>query len=324
MVFLGRDLLSQQEDTLGITKGDSSKPTMSQYRASRLLSAYGTANPSSASNFVVPAASAKTMQSAIRTGKIDDEGKLVGGEDDSASEAEDDAMQEVLELLKRGEVYNLGPNGEPIHHLPPKDDQAKAKPTETAAALGLNEESRKLPPLSTKHPISKFKVSRAAAGRNETPISESATPVNNLERSSPKLSSPSGPIPPMVVGSPSFVPPPGIDQTLMAGQPPLDPFSMIVDSPSFPRPAVKAKAPAAVASSGSAPAPKPAPIPTPVASRVMERKSSRPNRPPTVIASGIREAKPLATPAAQASQSEDTAPTEPPKKVSRFKMQRMQ
>ena len=323
-MFSARDSPSQQEDTLGITKCDSSKPAISQYRASRLLSAYGTANPSSASNFVVPAASAKTMQSAIRTGKLDDEGKLIGGEDDSASEAEDDTMQQVLELLKRGEVYNLGPKGEPTHSLPPKVDQAKAKPTETAAALGLNDESKRLPPLSTKNPIFNFKVSRAAAGRNDTPVSETATPVNELERSSPKLSSPSGSSPLAAIGSTPFASPPGIDQSLMAGQPPLDPFSMVVDSPSFPRLAVKTKASGDAASSSAPPLPKPVPIAAPVAPQVMERKTSRPSRPPTVIALGVREAKPPSAPAAQGAQTEAAAPAEPPKKVSRFKMQRMQ
>ncbi|KAJ3500180.1 hypothetical protein NMY22_g19346 [Coprinellus aureogranulatus] len=241
------------EDQLGITKSDTSKPAISQYRASRLLSSYGTTNPSSASNFVVPAASAKTLQHAIRTGKLDDDGKLVGGEDDSASEAEDDSMQQVLELLKRGEVYNIGPNGEPIHYLPP-EEEPKQKSTTTAAALGLGSQSKELPPLSTKTPVSKFKVSRAAAGRNETPVSETPTPVNHLERSSPKASpmpTPSSSTPPFIVDSPSFAP--GIDPSLMAGQAPLNPFSMIVDSPSFPAPGFK-QSPAAASSSATGPA----------------------------------------------------------------------
>ncbi|KAF5315883.1 hypothetical protein D9611_004968 [Ephemerocybe angulata] len=320
------------DDTAGITKGDTSKPAISQYRASRLLSAYGATTPSgAASDFIVPAASARTLQTAIRTGKLDEDGKLVGGEDDSASEAEDETMQEVLELLKKGEVYNLGPNGEPIAALPADPSAAPAssstsKATPTAAALGLTSESKKLPPLATKAPMSKFKLARGAGGRTPegtettTPASESATPVNDLARSSPKevgtpptaISTPlpTG-MPSMIVDSPSFAPPAGAASSSAA--PPSHPaFSMIVESPSSPRPGSTPKA----QPSSNAP-----PLPAgPLPGQVVERKTARPTRPPTLISSTVKESRPVQEkPSAPAD-----SPSEPPKKVSRFKRDRMQ
>ncbi|KAF6763865.1 hypothetical protein DFP72DRAFT_873628 [Ephemerocybe angulata] len=309
------------DDTAGITKGDTSKPAISQYRASRLLSAYGATTPSAAaSDFIVPAASARTLQTAIRTGKLDEDGKLVGGEDDSASEAEDETMQEVLELLKKGEVYNLGPNGEPITIFPndptaPPASSSTPKATPTAAALGLTSESKKLPPLATKAPMSKFKLARGAGGRTPegtdttTPASESATPVNDLARSSPKevgtppaASStplPTG-MPSMIVDSPSFAPPAGVASSSSAAPPSNPTFSMIVESPSFPRPGSTPKA----QPSSNAP-----PLPAgPLPGQVVERKTARPTRPPTLISSTVKESR----------------PSEPPKKVSRFKRDRMQ
>ncbi|KAJ2934918.1 hypothetical protein H1R20_g2193, partial [Candolleomyces eurysporus] len=308
------------EDTLGISKGDSLKPAISHYRANRLVSAYGATNPSqAASDFIVPAASARTMQNAIRRGKLDSDGSLVGGEDDSASEAEDDAMREVLELLKKGEIYNIGPNGDPIYVLPKEDaSTSTANPTETVTALGLREDPNKLPPLPTKVPASKFKLSRLAAGRPsqvaETP-SESSTPITHQGRSSPKGASPlTSPAPinatlePVTIDSPSFAPPPSAASGSAATSPPV--FSMIVESPSFPRPTGK---------------PQPlSQLPLPAPAPVVERRSTRPERPPTVLATTVRESRPPQKAGTPADSNPRNTTPESPKKVSKFKRERMQ
>ena len=263
------------------------------------------------------------MQNAIRRGKLDSDGSLVGGEDDSASEAGDDAMQEVLELLKKGEVYNIGPNGDPIYVLPKEDNAASsANLTETAVALGLTtkEDENKFPPLSAKVPVSKFKVSRLAVGRPpqtpQTP-SEANTPVSHQERSSPKLEGMS-PLPssaPCIVTSePHTIESPSYTQSLSTGDSAASShpaFSMIVESPSFPRPQPSSSSQAALP---VGPAP------------VVERRSTRPERPPTVMVTTVRESKPpqkVGTTAGDNSSGGNTI-VEPAKRVSKFKRERMQ
>ena len=88
----------------------------------------------------------------------------------------------------------------------------------------------------------------------------------------------------------------------------MNPFDMIVESPSFPRPGAGRQA-----------------GPLPAAPQVVERRSTRPERPPVIMSSAVREAKPgretgVPMPAGSAS-AEDSA--QPAKRVSRFKMERM-
>ncbi|EAU88855.2 hypothetical protein CC1G_01228 [Coprinopsis cinerea okayama7 len=296
---------TETEESVGISFKESQKPAVSQFRANKLASAYGASNPTS----VVPVATAKTIQKSIRTGKLDEDGNLVGGEDDSASELEDEGMQEVLQLLRKGEVYNLGPNGEYIHTVHPQD---AARGTGTSSAPRVDDPSKTLPPLNTKNPVSKFKVSRAAAGRPSDSVqslSPSPTPVSDLNRSSPKTASPTAQAAPklseglsttslnpmsMIVDSSSFAPSPGSSTSRAS-------FSMIVESPSFP-PTGGMKGP-----NGT--------FTTPVQGSLPPR-TSRPDRPPTVIASTVRESKPITKPPAPSSESST------PAKVSKFKRDR--
>jgi len=193
------------EPTLDSTR-EPSKPAVSQFRASRIVSAYNassvpipsTSTSTSLGASIVPASSSRTIQHALRMGTLDSDGRLVGGEVDSASEDEDPALQEVLELLKKGEVYNLGPDGNYIHTIPPRAT------TSTATPLSNQEPSAtKLLPPSRRSQTSKFKPSRPAEGRpllsDPIPISSSSsmsidespsrsiTPVSHAGRSSPKL-----------------------------------------------------------------------------------------------------------------------------------------
>lgn len=250
-------------------------------------------------------------------GKLDSKNQLVGA--DSGSEGEDETVQQVLELLGKGEVYNVGPEGNQTFYAVPPPKKA-----ETNTAVAVN--TTTLPPLA-KPKTSKFKVDRSQAGPSTADqsqaksISPSPTASTTLptaaavvERRPPGVvkttsspipstivdptSTPSsearklGPQQSMTIDSPLFRPP----HNHMSATP----FSMIVESPTFPRPSDASQfksdtlAPAANMPSQAASS-------QPIAPR-------RPARPPSVMSS------------AKSSQSEPQ-PTKP-KKVSRFLAER--
>ncbi|KAH6918310.1 hypothetical protein BKA70DRAFT_1554397 [Coprinopsis sp. MPI-PUGE-AT-0042] len=306
------DLTTSMEDKIGVQYGQTTKPAISQFKAKKLASAYGAARAAPTtgtlaaatgiSNFLVPASTARTIQKSIRTGKLDADGNLIGGEDDSASEDDlDPNAQEILELLKKGEVYNLGQD----EIIAVKPDHVKemnaTKPSETAEALRLDQENKTLPALDkAKAHTSKFKVSRAAAGRPPPPEahiehstpptmrgsvlerksalgkahlstndfspfpSPLGTPVNELPRSSPKGGS--TPVPGTPVTSPSISLPSGPQTTQMP--------SMVVESPSF-APPTGMGMPSMIIDSPSFP---PA-----------QSSSKRPTQPPSIGSSSVLE-----------------------------------
>ncbi|KAK0483958.1 hypothetical protein IW261DRAFT_1331727, partial [Armillaria novae-zelandiae] len=186
------------------------KTPLSHFKSERLASSYGASSPSSSSSsaasqslgaHVLPASGAETLRNAVRMGKLDSDNRLVGGESDS--EGDNEAVQEIIRLLEKGEA---GPS---------KTQGSNMK----GSILPEN-----LPPLPPQTKPSKFKAARSQAGRPATPSSQSdsSTPVSKAQRSSPKL-------PPAatdvfsstVMDSPSF--------------PAGDVMSMIVESPSFPQ-----------------------------------------------------------------------------------------
>jgi len=305
------------------------KPALSQFKASRLASAFGASAPSTSSQStslgasVLPAASTRTLQRAVRTGKLDPDGKLVGPEADSESEGEDPALQEILNLLRKGEVYNLGPNGEYLHVIPPQDQNGETSPSSTAQQATPS--SSTLPPPSMRSKTSKFKASRAAAGRpaGSTSItipdpslladrSPSMTPVSHAHRSSPKLGSPTTMAPTIserdtpASTSTSHIHSPNPGKLLEQNHPQ---FSMIVDSPSFPMyqgSQHSAPIPSMVIDSPSYPPGQP---------------SRRLERPPTVMSTAVRE-----TGHSSSQQSQQHAETEEegrPTRISKFKAERM-
>jgi len=265
---------------------------------------------------VLPASSTRTIQHAIRTGKLNSDGQLIGAEDDSASEEEDQTMQEVLDLLKKGQIYNLGPNGEYVHVVPPKASVQKSSSNNAAAitpppAIENSQQfNAQLPIIRPKS--SKFKASRAAMGRPSTSqanipefevISPSLTPVSHAGRSSPKsVDSPN--VMELSVNERKFttITPPS--QTV--NQPP--PCSMIVDSPSFPMPEEPDKQFLSSTTTISV-----------VGSPHRTQSYRRPERPPTVIAASVLERKAAGTSQEPAIISSN----QPAKKISRFKAERM-
>ncbi|KAF7338074.1 hypothetical protein MVEN_02031900 [Mycena venus] len=212
------------------------KPAISHFQANRLASSYNAATPSSSTSLganVVPASTAQTFQRAIRMGKLDSDNRLIGGDaGESGSDEEGDAdMQEIAELLKKGEVYNLGPDGNYLHMVPPNPPAAS---TATIPPPVTTPEGP--PPSSRKPPTSKFKLARSgrtpAAALPSPDASGSSTPTSSAPRSSPKLSTP-------VTETPSSSNPTVLSSTVVEKLPPsanTTAFgSMIVDSPSFPQ-----------------------------------------------------------------------------------------
>lgn len=95
-----------QED---IAPQQRSKPSMSRFKAERMAMAYdkSTSISTSLGPSVIPASRQKSLQEAIRLGKVENN-RLVGGEE-GESGSEDEAVREVLELLKNGRIHNAGP-----------------------------------------------------------------------------------------------------------------------------------------------------------------------------------------------------------------------
>ncbi|KIY43544.1 hypothetical protein FISHEDRAFT_78397 [Fistulina hepatica ATCC 64428] len=144
---------------------------------------------------VDPDAPTRILRDAIRTGKLDDYGNLVGGEDASASEDEEESARKFMELLKRGEVYNMGPAG--VYTVPPPTSQTSATPSsvDTAAASAQAGPSKLHPPLN-RSKTSRFKASLPPArnsmsqqeGQRSSSQTPLRTPVTTTGRSSPKES----------------------------------------------------------------------------------------------------------------------------------------
>ncbi|KAF8912068.1 hypothetical protein CPB84DRAFT_1761183 [Gymnopilus junonius] len=287
------------------------KPAISQFRASRLAFAYSTSAPNSVESVstslgasVIPESSTRTIQRAIKTGRLDDDGRLIGAEAESESEDEGAAMQDVLELLRKGEVYNLGPEGEYLHTVPAQ--ASSLAPHVPVSAPSSQPDGSKLPnglpPPSMRSKTLKFKASRAAAGRPPTsnqmtisstqrPENSSTAPLSQVSRSSPKLDTPTT----MSAGVAERIPLAAHSSAIQSRIQSPPTFSMIVDSPSFPTPRNAAISASSQPSTGSLPA--------------MVRTSPsfppqnvrRPDRPPTVIASTVRETKAAPSPVPPAS-----------------------
>ncbi|PPQ67454.1 hypothetical protein CVT24_011511 [Panaeolus cyanescens] len=329
-------------------------PVISQFKANRLAAAYQSSNPkantskasSSLGDSVLPASGTRTIQRSIRTGRLNADGKLVGGEADSASEDEDQQLQEVLDLIRRGEMLNVGPDNKYLTTIPPLDPWQQNEST-AESRIGPVQTSKKpptseLPPPTVHSKSSKFKASRAAAGRpngslsfKEVMASEvrsmSTTPVSNLLRSSPKSATP------IDEGQPEL---PFVAPTYTSSALPPQ-FSMIVESPDFPRPShllnqatttsarassqLRPEQPPAVLSSfvkESSSSTAPSVVHNPKSPELSgaitpDPKSRRPVRPPTVLSAKVIEAS-------KHTQLSEEAESSAPKKVSRFKAERMQ
>ncbi|KAF7363683.1 Glycosyltransferase Family 22 protein [Mycena sanguinolenta] len=235
----------------------SRKPAISHFQASRLTSSYNAATPSSSTSLdtnVVPASTAQTFQREIRMGKLDSDSRLVGADAGESGSDEEDyaAMQEITELLEKGEVYNLGPDGNYLHVVPPKSSAPSLPATQAPVPTPHGP-----PPSARKPSASKFKLAHSGrtrpAAMPSPDTSRSSTPTSHVSRSSPKLPTP-------VAESDSSMSPPTVSSTVLERSAPSTSTafsSMVIDSPSFPE----------------------------------SRQSRRPQQPPTVIRVADKPAK---------------------------------
>lgn len=92
-----------------ITPNQRPKPSVSRFRADHMAMAYDKSTSTSLGPSVIPASRHKSLQEAIRLGKVENN-HLVGGEE-GESGSEDEAVREVLELLSNGRIHNAGPVG---------------------------------------------------------------------------------------------------------------------------------------------------------------------------------------------------------------------
>ncbi|KAK7037962.1 hypothetical protein R3P38DRAFT_2903623 [Favolaschia claudopus] len=167
----------------------SRKPAISHFQANRLAASYNSTSPSSkfSDAHTDTSTTAQTFQRAIRMGKLDADNRLVGGDaGESGSDEEDNAaVQELTELLSRGDVYNLGPDGSPLHSKIPVASSSEVPPFSTPQGP---------PPSAKKSSASKFKLAHSGRAPVTTPLSpndsRSATPISQAVRSSPKLLTP--------------------------------------------------------------------------------------------------------------------------------------
>ncbi|KAJ3886464.1 hypothetical protein GG344DRAFT_81695 [Lentinula edodes] len=283
-----------------------SSSSMSQFRANRLASSYAVANTDATSSVpsplgsstlptLLPAGAAQTLQHAVRLGKLDEQKRLVGGDaGDSGSEPDDEVAREILELLQKGEVYNLGPNGEDIYVVPPNTITSGSGDSTKQSTRAQPPRSDPLPPftppiepLPQKPKTSRFKLAKTQSDRLPSPstsvdLSGSSTPVSNARRSSPKLAMESSvverAVPQLSTSKQSESP--SADYTNVPKPPIFN--SMVIESPSFPR------------------------------SAEFQR---RPERPPTIMSSHVVESS--------SRRNDNPTMDEVPKRVSRFRAERM-
>ncbi|KAJ4487681.1 hypothetical protein J3R30DRAFT_3430316 [Lentinula aciculospora] len=274
--------------------------SLSRFRADHLASSYAAANtnamPSSSSHSprssalptMIPAGVAQTLQHAVRLGKLDEQERLVGGEaGDSGSEPDDDIARGILELLQKGEAYNLGPNGETIYAVRPNaSENSTDRPTKRSDRLPPFTPPTE--PLPQKSKNSRFKLAtrteRLSSPSASLESSGTSTPVSNAGRSSPKSAMESSVVE-RTVFSTSTLKQSNSSSAASANDisPPLSSNNtMIVESPSFPQSATSLR---------------------------------RPERPPTIMSSHVVESSPRRTDGAKTEEA--------PKRVSRFKAERM-
>ena len=232
----------------------------------------------------MPASGFQTVQRAVRVGRLEGD-YLVGGEEgESASEPEDETMKEVLELLKKGDILNIGPD---------------ATPSTASQSIGSGSRPSNIPsivpeiasptPSTANGKVSKFRLNRTPQRPVEPVDSTASTPISTSGRSSPKL------------------PTTRSDGVEYLSTPPLPPsqalnsqtqFSMVVESPSFPPPV--RSSPSTFDSQGNA---------APAGGRRLDR-------PPTVMTSAVQEST-------RSSGMHQSTNDGKEKKISRFLAERM-
>ncbi|KAF9789881.1 hypothetical protein BJ322DRAFT_1044706 [Thelephora terrestris] len=139
--------------------GDRPRPAISKFKADRIVS-----SSTSLDGLVVPASQSALMRDTVKLGKLDGD-QLVGGPEDS-----DDDLKEILELVKQGEVENIGPS------LP-----------NGPSSRMMEQDFSSLPPPKVRNKVSRFKVNRGGASR-PTEETEESTSLSDIEPPTPVAS----------------------------------------------------------------------------------------------------------------------------------------
>ncbi|KDQ33384.1 hypothetical protein PLEOSDRAFT_1095416 [Pleurotus ostreatus PC15] len=169
-----------------------SKPSVSRFGAAKMASAYGASAPSQSLPTVIPESSIKTVQSAIRLGKLDDDGRLISATGESSDEETNAIVSEVLDLIKTGKAVNVGPQGSTVHSTvvpPSRRSKQDAKPSTDGSV------NDKVITAFNRLEISDAKPPRPP---------KSATPTRVAQPSTSKVAPPA--YNPLIVDSPSYPP----------------------------------------------------------------------------------------------------------------------
>ncbi|GJE90702.1 hypothetical protein PsYK624_068460 [Phanerochaete sordida] len=248
----GEDEWDQAEVPLDATLASAPpKPSASRFKSER--HAHPPPNPSSLASHslgaaVLPSSQSASLKGAVRMGKLQN-GQLVGGEEGESEDevtAEDEDVRQFLDMLRRGEVKNVGP---PLSTSAPQSAGPSSTSTTSLPAKAGTETAATEQPsdaAQTRKPskVSKFKLALAQPGPRSgqtSPALSSAlsTPTDAVERSSPKMH-PTGDSTPEAASSAHPLPRLAPTRSISGGSlpPSANPAarqmpSMIVDSPSF-------------------------------------------------------------------------------------------
>lgn len=187
--------------------GERPKPAISKFKADRIVS-----SSASLDGFVIPASQSVLMQDAVKLGKLEG-GQLLGGSEDS-----DDDLKEIMDLIRQGEVENVGPNlldgspsqmaGQGVLSLPPpkvRNKTSRFKINRGGATQPAERTAENTPSLSVEPPTPvtsnvterrgslRLELNQRARSPSLSPIPD--TPLTIVERSSPKLLPEDVPIP---------------------------------------------------------------------------------------------------------------------------------
>lgn len=304
------------------------KPAVSRFKAEHFGSHSRSGSSTLASHSlgasILPSESSSSLRRAVRMGSLEDD-QLVGGDAGDSADEMDDAAREVFEMLKRGEIKNIGPQQ-------PHLTTQSAIPSNDPAQLTSSTSEAAVPTRSPKPSrVSKFKMnlSRPINPPSNPSSSSLDTPLTLVERSSPKLVAPA---PATVVPIPSSASRPQSNPIrahqdsphqvpqASTSKPVTQMPSMVVDSPSFPAPsrsnAAQVQMPGMIVDSPSF-APPPTANNTGPPSKSQSLAQSGHGVP--IIASEVKESDTGAK--GDASSTGNEPPKE--KKISRFKMERM-
>ncbi|KAG5221159.1 Glycosyltransferase Family protein [Salix suchowensis] len=167
-----------------------SKPSVSRFGAARMASAYGASVPLQSLPTVIPESSIKTVQSAIRLGKIDDDGRLISATGESSDEETNAVVSEVLDLIKTGKAVNVGPQESTVHSTVVPPWRRSKQDDKSSTDESVND---KVKSAFNRLEISEAKPPRPPKGATPTRVAQPSTKVAPVYN-------------PLIVDSPSYPP----------------------------------------------------------------------------------------------------------------------